>query len=70
MLRNLASDKQQMNTVGAEGMFDKLKMLSGQTAWGGRSGWYPGTTLTTTGKTLIHTTWNNSTTAILLLLQY
>ncbi|XP_068169618.1 paired box protein Pax-6-like [Antennarius striatus] len=45
VLRNLASDKQQM---GAEGMFDKLKMLSGQTTWGGRSGWYPGTTLTTT----------------------
>ncbi|KAM7413810.1 hypothetical protein PAMA_018888 [Pampus argenteus] len=47
VLRNLASDKQ-MGTVGAEGMFDKLKMLNGQTTWGGRSGWYPGTTLTTT----------------------
>uniref|UniRef100_A0A8C4EPE8 Paired box protein Pax-6 n=1 Tax=Dicentrarchus labrax TaxID=13489 RepID=A0A8C4EPE8_DICLA len=48
VLRNLASDKQQMGTVGAEGMFDKLKMLNGQTTWGGRSGWYAGTTLTTT----------------------
>lgn len=53
MLRNLASDKQQMGTVGGEGMFDKLKMLNGQTTWGGRSGWYAGTTLTTTGMTLI-----------------
>lgn len=51
VLRNLASDKQQMGTVGAEGMFDKLKMLNGQTTWAGRSGWYSGTTLTTTGKT-------------------
>uniref|UniRef100_A0A665UZA6 Paired box protein Pax-6 n=1 Tax=Echeneis naucrates TaxID=173247 RepID=A0A665UZA6_ECHNA len=40
VLRNLASDKQQMGTVGAEGMFDKLKMLNGQSTWGGRSGWY------------------------------
>ncbi|XP_062276301.1 paired box protein Pax-6-like isoform X4 [Scomber scombrus] len=48
VLRNLASDKQQMGTVGPEGMFDKLKMLNGQTSWGGRSGWYAGTTLTTT----------------------
>ncbi|XP_054475384.1 paired box protein Pax-6-like isoform X1 [Anoplopoma fimbria] len=48
VLRNLASDKQQMGTVGAEGMFDKLKMLNGQTTWGGRSGWYAGTTLTNT----------------------
>uniref|UniRef100_A0A7N8XLH6 Paired box protein Pax-6 n=1 Tax=Mastacembelus armatus TaxID=205130 RepID=A0A7N8XLH6_9TELE len=47
VLRNLASDKQQTGTVGAEGMFDKLKMLNGQTTWGGRSGWYTGTTLTT-----------------------
>ncbi|XP_044049164.1 paired box protein Pax-6-like isoform X1 [Siniperca chuatsi] len=47
VLRNLASDKQQMGTAGAEGMFDKLKMLNGQTTWGGRSGWYVGTTLTT-----------------------
>lgn len=70
MLRNLASDKQQMGTVGPEGMFDKLKMLNGQTSWGGRSGWYAGTTLTTTGKTLTPTTKNNSTTAILLLPQY
>ncbi|XP_068595076.1 paired box protein Pax-6-like [Brachionichthys hirsutus] len=46
VLRNLASDKQQM---GAEGMFDKLKMLSGQSGWGGRSGWCPGTALTTAG---------------------
>lgn len=56
MLRNLASDKQQMGPVGAEGMFDKLKMLNGQTPWGGRSGWYAGTALTTAGKTLPHTT--------------
>uniref|UniRef100_A0A671XQ27 Paired box protein Pax-6-like n=1 Tax=Sparus aurata TaxID=8175 RepID=A0A671XQ27_SPAAU len=48
VLRNLASDKQQMGTVGPEGMFDKLKMLNGQTTWGGRSGWYTGTTLSTT----------------------
>ncbi|KAF3854216.1 hypothetical protein F7725_022271 [Dissostichus mawsoni] len=47
VLRNLTSDKPQMGTVGAEGMFDKLKMLNGQTSWGGRSGWYAGTTLTT-----------------------
>uniref|UniRef100_A0AAQ5ZK96 Paired box protein Pax-6 n=1 Tax=Amphiprion ocellaris TaxID=80972 RepID=A0AAQ5ZK96_AMPOC len=52
VLRNLASDKQQMGTVGAEGMFDKLKMLNVQTTWGGRSGWYAGTTLSTTGKEL------------------
>lgn len=55
VLRNLASDKQQMGTVGAEGMFDKLKILNGQNTWGGRSGWYTGTTLTTVGKTLINT---------------
>ncbi|XP_069019555.1 paired box protein Pax-6-like isoform X1 [Embiotoca jacksoni] len=48
VLRNLTSDKQQMGTVGAEGMFDKLKMLNVQTSWGGRSGWYAGTTLSTT----------------------
>uniref|UniRef100_UPI0037E959DC paired box protein Pax-6-like isoform X2 n=1 Tax=Semicossyphus pulcher TaxID=241346 RepID=UPI0037E959DC len=46
VLRNLTSDKQQMGTVGAEVMFDKLKMLNGQTTWGGRSGWYTGTTIT------------------------
>ncbi|XP_029951651.1 paired box protein Pax-6-like [Salarias fasciatus] len=45
VLRNLASDKQQMGTVGAEGMFDKLKMLNVQSSWGGRPGWYTGTTL-------------------------
>uniref|UniRef100_A0A3Q3JJK2 Paired box protein Pax-6 n=1 Tax=Monopterus albus TaxID=43700 RepID=A0A3Q3JJK2_MONAL len=39
VLRNLASEKQQMGTVGAEGMFDKFKVLNGQTTWGGRSGW-------------------------------
>ncbi|KAF7646193.1 hypothetical protein LDENG_00191630, partial [Lucifuga dentata] len=47
VLRNLASDKQHMATVatmGPEGVFDKLKMLNGQTTWT-RSGWYPGTTL-------------------------
>ncbi|KAK2918347.1 hypothetical protein Q8A73_005093 [Channa argus] len=48
VLRNLASDKQLMGTVGSDGMFDKLKLLNGQTTWGGRSGWYAGTTLTTT----------------------
>lgn len=53
VLRNLASDKQQMGTVGAEGMFDKLKMLNGQSTWGGRSGWYTGSTLTASGKTLV-----------------
>lgn len=61
MLRNLASDKQQMGTVGAEGMFDKLKMLNAQSSWGGRSGWYPGTALSATGETL-----TQSNTAILL----
>uniref|UniRef100_A0A3Q0SL05 Paired box 6b n=1 Tax=Amphilophus citrinellus TaxID=61819 RepID=A0A3Q0SL05_AMPCI len=50
VLRNLASDKQQMGTVGTEGMFDKLKMLNAQSTWGGRSGWYPGTALSTTGE--------------------
>ncbi|XP_072129299.1 paired box protein Pax-6 isoform X3 [Mobula birostris] len=40
VLRNLASEKQQM---GADGMYDKLRMLNGQTgAWGTRPGWYPG----------------------------
>lgn len=53
VLRNLASDKQQMGTVGAEGMFDKLKMLNGQSTWGGRSGWYTASTLTASGKTLV-----------------
>ncbi|KAM4574021.1 paired box protein Pax-6-like [Odontesthes bonariensis] len=48
VLRNLASDKQQMGGVGAEGMFDKLKMLNIQSSWGGRSGWYAGTTLSAT----------------------
>ncbi|XP_032380245.1 paired box protein Pax-6 isoform X3 [Etheostoma spectabile] len=48
VLRNLANDKQHMVTVGAEGMFDKLKMLNEQTTWGGRSGWYTGTTLPST----------------------
>ncbi|XP_051916891.1 paired box protein Pax-6 isoform X2 [Hippocampus zosterae] len=45
VLRNLASDKQQ---VVNEGVFEKLKMLNGQVTWGGRSGWYPGSTLTIT----------------------
>ncbi|KAM4618835.1 paired box protein Pax-6-like isoform 2-T2 [Polymixia lowei] len=45
VLRNLASEKQQMGSAGADGMFDKLRMLNGQTNWGGRLGWYPGTTL-------------------------
>ncbi|KAM6973531.1 paired box protein Pax-6-like isoform 3-T3 [Aplochiton taeniatus] len=43
VLRNLASDKQQM---GADGMYEKLRMLNGQTGtWGTRPGWYPGTTV-------------------------
>ncbi|XP_078139102.1 paired box protein Pax-6-like isoform X2 [Centroberyx gerrardi] len=50
VLRNLASDKQQMGAVGTEGMFDKLRMLNGQSNWGGRSGWYPGTTLTSSAE--------------------
>lgn len=50
VLRNLASDKQQLGTLGTEGMFDKLKMLSGPTGWGGRSGWYAGATLTASGE--------------------
>lgn len=71
VLRNLASDKQQMGTVGPEGMFDKLKMLNGQTTWGGRSGWYTGTTLSTTGETLTQTINNITTAATLpLLLSY
>ncbi|XP_047451339.1 paired box protein Pax-6-like isoform X2 [Mugil cephalus] len=48
VLRNLTSDKQQMGTVGTEGMFDKLKMIDAHVTWGGRSGWYAGTTLSTT----------------------
>lgn len=70
MLRNLASDKQQMGTVGTEGMFDKLKMINGQTTWGGRSGWYAGTTLSTTGKTQTHTSTNSNVAPTLLLLQH
>ncbi|XP_078077434.1 paired box protein Pax-6 isoform X7 [Mustelus asterias] len=43
VLRNLASEKQQM---GADGMYDKLRMLNGQTgAWGTRPGWYPGSSV-------------------------
>ncbi|TRY57654.1 hypothetical protein DNTS_025896, partial [Danionella cerebrum] len=43
VLRNLASEKQQM---GADGMYDKLRMLNGQTGtWGARPGWYPGTSV-------------------------
>lgn len=45
-----------MGTVGAEGMFDKLKMLNGQTTWGGRSGWYTGTTITASGTSFTKTT--------------
>lgn len=48
VLRNLVSEKQQMGPAGAEGMYDKLKMLNGQTTWGGRSGWFTGTTITAT----------------------
>uniref|UniRef100_A0A9J7ZS39 Paired box 6b n=2 Tax=Cyprinus carpio TaxID=7962 RepID=A0A9J7ZS39_CYPCA len=43
VLRNLASEKQQM---GADGMYDKLRMLNGQTGtWGTRPGWYTGTSV-------------------------
>nr|KAF6343398.1 paired box 6 [Pipistrellus kuhlii] len=43
VLRNLASEKQQM---GADGMYDKLRILNGQTgSWGTRPGWYPGTSV-------------------------
>ncbi|KTF75805.1 hypothetical protein cypCar_00033917 [Cyprinus carpio] len=43
VLRNLASEKQQM---GADGMYDKLRMLNGQSGtWGTRPGWYPGTSV-------------------------
>ncbi|MEQ2189514.1 Paired box protein Pax-6, partial [Goodea atripinnis] len=51
VLRNLATDKHQMGTGATEGMFDKLKMLNVQGTWGGRSGWYAGTTILNTGKT-------------------
>uniref|UniRef100_A0A8B9JKQ8 Paired box protein Pax-6 n=1 Tax=Astyanax mexicanus TaxID=7994 RepID=A0A8B9JKQ8_ASTMX len=41
VLRNLASEKQQ---VGVDGVYDKLRMLNGQIGtWGARPGWYPGT---------------------------
>lgn len=52
VLRNLANDKPQMATVGTEGMFDKIKMLNGQSTWG-RSGWYTGTALASTGKRML-----------------
>ncbi|XP_035387909.1 paired box protein Pax-6b isoform X3 [Electrophorus electricus] len=40
VLRNLASEKQQMGT---DGMYDKLRMFNGQTGtWGTRPGWYAG----------------------------
>ncbi|XP_066504743.1 paired box protein Pax-6 isoform X6 [Hoplias malabaricus] len=43
VLRNLASEKQQM---GADGMYEKLRMLNGQAGtWGTRPGWYPGTSI-------------------------
>ena len=34
VLRNLASEKQQVGPPRVDGMFDKLRMLSGQTNWG------------------------------------
>ncbi|XP_017295769.1 paired box protein Pax-6 [Kryptolebias marmoratus] len=49
VLRNLATDKQQMGTVGSEEMFDKLKLLNVQTTWGGRSGWYTRATISNNG---------------------
>ncbi|XP_015242919.1 PREDICTED: paired box protein Pax-6-like [Cyprinodon variegatus] len=48
VLRNLATDKNQMGSGASEGMFDKLKMLNVQGSWGGRSGWYAGTTVLNT----------------------
>ncbi|KAM4734858.1 paired box protein Pax-6-like isoform 1-T1 [Anableps anableps] len=48
VLRNLATDKHQMGTGATEGMFDKLKMLNVQGTWGGRPGWYSGTTILNT----------------------
>jgi len=50
VLRNLASEKQQAGPPGVDGMFDKLRMLSGQSAWGGRLAWYPGTALPGAGE--------------------
>ena len=50
VLRNLASEKQQVGPPRVDGMFDKLRMLSGQTNWGGRLPWYPGTTLPSAGE--------------------
>ena len=50
VLRNLASEKQQVGPTRVDGMFDKLRMLSGQTNWGGRLAWYPGTTLPSSGE--------------------
>lgn len=32
--------------MATEGMFDKLKMLSGPSGWGSRSGWFAGASLT------------------------
>lgn len=46
VLRNLASDKQPLGAMATEGMFDKLKMLSGPSGWGSRSGWFAGASLT------------------------
>ncbi len=32
--------------MGADGMYEKLRMLNGQTGtWGTRPGWYPGTSV-------------------------
>ncbi|CAL8358202.1 unnamed protein product [Lota lota] len=50
VLRNLASEKHQVGPTRVDGMFDKLRMLSGQTNWGGRLAWYPGTTLPNSGE--------------------
>uniref|UniRef100_A0A8C4R7Q1 Paired box protein Pax-6 n=1 Tax=Eptatretus burgeri TaxID=7764 RepID=A0A8C4R7Q1_EPTBU len=48
VLRNLATEKQQ--PMGAEGVYDKLRMLNGQGAgWVGRPGWYPTTSITGQG---------------------
>lgn len=32
--------------MATEGMFEKLKMLSGPSCWGSRSGWFAGVSLT------------------------
>ncbi|GCB63904.1 hypothetical protein scyTo_0011682 [Scyliorhinus torazame] len=48
-LRTLATEEHPM---GADGMYDKLRMLNVQTgSWGGRPGWYQGSSVTGQGST-------------------